>query len=274
MLKTLGVCSWSLHPDGCADLIERVQSCGLSHIQIALDPFDHGKWDLESTAQSLEAAKINLCSGMMTTAGEDYSTLDSIKRTGGVRPDEYWEANLKRARENAKFAYQLGLDLVTFHAGFIPEDGSAEHDAMVDRIKAIADIFGAFEIRTGLETGQEHAQTLLDLLSAPGLSHVGVNFDPANMILYGMDDPAHAIEMLKDHIVQVHMKDAIPTEIPGTWGQEVPAGKGAVDWDHLFQLVQSLPDEINVVIEREAGHQRVEDIIEAREIAIKHGCGQ
>lgn len=274
MLKTLGVCSWSLSPDRCDDLIQAVHRCGLSHIQIALDPFARGEWELDAAMISLEAAKVSICSGMMTTIGEDYSSLESIKHTGGIRPDQHWEANLARARTNAKIAHQLGLNLVTYHAGFIPEDDSAERDTMIDRVKAIADVFGEYEIPTALETGQEHAQTLLDLFADPRLNTIGINFDPANMILYGMDDPAVAIELLKNHIVQVHMKDAVPTQIPGTWGNEVPAGQGAVDWEHFFRIVQSIPKPISVVIEREAGDKRVEDIITAREVAFKHGCPQ
>lgn len=274
MLKTLGVCSWSLNPNVCADLIEAVQKCGLSHIQVALDPIACGEWELDAVMESLESANISICSGMMTTIGEDYTSLESIKRTGGIRPDEHWESNLARARDNAKIAHQFGLDLVTFHAGFIPDDDSTEHNTMINRIQAIADVFGEFEIRVGLETGQEHANTLLDLLADLRLSTIGINFDPANMILYGMDDPASAIEMLKDKIVQVHLKDAIPTEQQGTWGSEVPVGQGAVNWEHFFRTIQSLPNEIDVLIERESRTGRIEDIIEAREIALKHGCPQ
>jgi len=274
MLKTLGVCSWSLSPNGCNDLIEAVQRCKLSHIQIALDPLASGEWQLEAVVKSLRDANISICSGMMITIGEDYSSLESIKQTGGLRPDEHWEPNLARARSNAKIAHQLGLDLVTFHAGFIPEDDTNERDTMIDRIQAIADVFGEFGIRVGLETGQEHAQTLLELLADPRLANVGINFDPANMILYSMDDPATAIELLKNHIVQVHMKDAIPTLQPGTWGTEVPVGQGSVDWEHFFRVIQSLPNPVNVLIERESRTGRIEDIIGAREIAMKHGCPQ
>ena len=74
---------------------------------------------------------------------------------------------------------------------------------------------------------------------------------------------------LGEHIVQVHMKDAIATDIPGTWGTEVPVGEGQVDWDAFFEIVHALPEQIDVVIEREAGEQRVEDIRQAALLAWK-----
>ena len=95
------------------------------------------------------------------------------------------------------------------------------------------------------------------------LQNLGVNFDPANMILYDMGDPIDALQRLAPHVLQVHIKDALPTSEPGTWGQEVPAGEGAVDWDQFFSLISTLPNVVNLVIEREAGSSRIDDIQKA-----------
>lgn len=273
MVNSLGVCSWSLKPDSCGDLIHHLGLCELSRVQIALDPITSGSWDIQSLMNQITEAKVVIRSGMMETIGEDYSTLESIKATGGLRPDQHWDENLRRAQRDAEVAHDLKLNLVTFHAGFIPEEDSSERRTLIERIKAIADVFGEFGIRVGLETGQERAESLLELLSSPNLSHVGVNFDPANMILYGMGDPARSLELLKDHIVQVHMKDACVSMVAGTWGKEMPAGQGEVDWNHFFNQIRTLPNAIDVVIEREAGDQRVKDIIQAQKIATEHGCG-
>jgi sugar phosphate isomerase/epimerase len=89
---------------------------------------------------------------------------------------------------------------------------------------------------------------------------VGVNFDPANMILYGMGDPVAAIRTLAPHVVQVHVKDAVPTAVPGTWGREVVSGTGAVDWTAFLAAVRALPRVVDLVIEREAGPTREADI--------------
>jgi sugar phosphate isomerase/epimerase len=89
--------------------------------------------------------------------------------------------------------------------------------------------------------------------------NVGVNFDPANMILYGMGDPVAALRDLAPCIVQIHIKDALPTSVPGTWGREVTAGTGAVAWDAFFAQVGKLPSPVDMVVEREAGAAREGD---------------
>src|SRR6185369_16319577 len=106
------------------------------------------------------------------------------------------------------------------------------------------------------ETGQEKAPTLLGVLSELDCPNVGVNFDPANMILYGKGDPVESLRLLASHVRQIHVKDAFPTLKPGTWGREVPAGQGAVDWDAFFEAALALPRQVHFVIEREAGQDR------------------
>jgi sugar phosphate isomerase/epimerase len=99
---------------------------------------------------------------------------------------------------------------------------------------------------------------------------VVVNFDPANMILYGKGNPVEALQILGSWIRQVHLKDGIATKTPGTWGQEVAAGTGQVDWRSFFACLNELKFRGPVVIEREAGNQRTEDIRQARELAEKY----
>ena len=269
MQRTLGLCSWSLKPGSLNELLDRTAQCSINAIQIALEPLDSGVMPLEELRALCADSNIHLISGMMQTAKEDYSSLETIKATGGLRPDEHWETNQATARRQAIIARKLGLDLVTLHAGYI-EDGP-ELPTMIERIKSIAGIFAEHNIRLGLETGQEHAQTLMEILDSPGMQHIGVNFDPANMILYNMGDPINAMNLLKSRIVQVHMKDAIPTPTPGQWGTEAQAGSGGVDWASFFQLVEELPPSVAVVIEREAGDQRIEDIRAARKLAMHYG---
>lgn len=264
----IGVCSWSLSPNNPQILVSQLLETGVEGVQLALGPVLEGQgiWGLEGTdtTQVLSHAGIQLLSGMMATIGEDYSTLESIRATGGLRPDETWDANLLMAKKTAELAHQMGLKLITLHAGFIPEDrADPERSVILGRLSELAHIFDSHGIQLGLETGQESAITLLELLEELGCSNVGVNFDPANMILYGMGDPIEAIEILGPHILQVHIKDALPTEVPGKWGSEVSVGSGAVDWNQFLGAVCHLPRVVNMVIEREAGSHRLEDILKA-----------
>ncbi|MBK7405212.1 MAG: TIM barrel protein [Phycisphaerales bacterium] len=259
-MPRLGVCSWSLQPSSAGDLTARILECGVAAVQLALDPIRTGAWDQETTFRTLRDNDITLLSGMMATKGEDYSTLKTIRVTGGVRPDETWPDNLAAAKANAELAERLGLSLVTLHAGFLPHDpADPERGRMIERLTKIAEIFESHHARVALETGQESADTLLHVLAELPDS-VGVNFDPANMILYGMGDPIEALRKLAPSVAQIHLKDATPAVTPESWGAEVAAGRGAVDWKAFFQTYTSQALSCNLVIEREAGDSRITDV--------------
>lgn len=273
----LGVCSWSLRPRSAAHLAELVQRTGLTAVQLELDPIRTGVMPLEELRQALEGVGASVASGMMRMAGEDYSTLESIRRTGGVVPDAAWPENLAAARASAPIAAALGIDLVTFHAGFIPHDAADPlRPVLLGRIRELAGIFADHGVRVALETGQESADTLLELLAEldgampGGAPAPGVNFDPANMILYGMGDPIDALRRLAPHVLQLHVKDARPSPVAGEWGTEVRVGTGDVDWAAFFAVLREAGIAADLMIEREAGDDRVADIIAARELVLRH----
>lgn len=270
----LGVCSWSLQPATPADLVAKLGAAGLARVQLALDPVraaGGGEWSEIAAINTLTAAGITIESGMMGMAGEDYSTLESIARTGGVRGDAHWPANLAAAAANARLAARLGIGLVTFHAGFIPHNAADPVRAvMLARLRQVIDLFDDRGIRVGFETGQESADTLLHALDELDRPHAGVNFDPANMILYGMGDPVAALDKLAHRVVQIHIKDATPTTTPGTWGTETPAGSGSVDWPAFFGVIRRRGLAVPLMIEREAGGRRAEDIKAAASLVKAH----
>lgn len=268
----IGLCSWSLQPASVRDLVERIRAVGVSSVQLALDPIRVGNWSLTETREALAGAGITIVSGMMAMEGEDYSTLDSIRRTGGVAPDATWPANRRAAEQDAGIAAELGLRLVTFHAGFIPhEQRDPQRPVMLQRLRELADVFDAAGVRIAFETGQETAGTLLTALDELDRPQVGVNFDPANMVLYGMGDPVESLRRLALRIAQIHIKDALATATPGTWGREVRAGTGEVDWPAFFVAIRERGIKCDLMIEREAGEERIADMIAARELVEKLG---
>jgi sugar phosphate isomerase/epimerase len=199
--------------------------------------------------------------------GEDYSSLNTIRLTGGIAPDATWEQNWINIRATAALAHELKLKLVTFHAGFLPHKEKDPNFAkMLGRLTETADAFGVAKINLGLETGQETAPVLVKLLTKLKRPNVGVNFDPANMILYDKGNPIAALRVLGPWIRQVHTKDARRTKVPGTWSQEVAVGTGEVDWPAFFATLKKLSFAGDCVIEREAGNQRVADIRTAKEV--------
>lgn len=264
--RRVGVCSWSVRAGSPAELAERVRAIGVDCLQLALDPLRTRRWSTSETVQTLRMAQLEIRSGMMGTAGEDYSTLDTIRATGGVRPDQHWEENQRAASANARLAHELGLGLITFHAGFLPEEPGAERTKLVGRLREIVDRFAEHDVRAAFETGQEHAATLLSFLEELDRPSAGVNFDPANMLLYDKDEPTKALAELAPWVRQIHVKDARRTSVPGTWGQEVAVGTGEVDWRAFFDVVAARDLRVDLMIEREAGDERVGDMRAAREL--------
>jgi sugar phosphate isomerase/epimerase len=273
----IAICTWSLGPRGLDDLLGRLPTTNLTAVQLGLSPLLTGpvEWGGgRATVERLRATGITIVSGMMAMAGEDYSTLETIARTGGVRPDETWEMNAAHAEAVADLAAETGIDLVTFHAGFIPDEpDDPERATLIERLRIVADVFGTRGLRLGLETGQETAATLERALDELVRPNVVVNFDPANMILYGKGDPVEALARLAPRVGQVHVKDAVPTDTPGTWGTEVPVGEGAVDWPAFFDVARTIEPPVDYVIEREAGSERVADIERAR-CLVEHHLGR
>jgi L-ribulose-5-phosphate 3-epimerase len=270
LLKRLAVCSWSLQPQNAEQLVERLETIGLRRVQLALDPLHLEPAAWRATADLFAARKIELVSGMFGTIGEDYTTLETIKRTGGLVPDEHWEQNWRNIQTVATLAQEFQLKLVTFHAGFLPHEESDPHfQKLKDRVARVADLFATHRIDLGFETGQETAETLATFLTKLNRPNVGVNFDPANMILYDKGDPIEAMRVLGPWLKQCHIKDATRTTQPGTWGAEVPVGTGDVKWAALFATLKELGYEGNLCIEREAGTQRVADIITALQMVEK-----
>jgi L-ribulose-5-phosphate 3-epimerase len=263
----LAVCSWSLQPASPQQLIEHLRAIGLSRVQLALDPLRENPAVWGETAALFQQAGITIVSGMFGTVGEDYTSLESIHRTGGLVPDDTWDENWDNAQATAELAHQLGLKLVTFHAGFLPhEESDPEFEKLQHRIRLVADVFAAKGIDLAFETGQEEADTLKLFLEKLGRVNVGVNFDPANMILYDKGNPIAALRTLASWVKQCHIKDANRTQTPGTWGEEVPSGTGQVDWKQFFAVLREINFNAHCCIEREAGTQRVADIIAARKM--------
>jgi sugar phosphate isomerase/epimerase len=262
----LAVCSWSVQPSSPQELAARLEDIGIHRVQLALDPLRESPKVWDATEACFREKGISVVSGMFGCVGEDYSTLQSIRDTGGLAPDSTWEQNRRNIRATVPIARRLGLKLLAFHAGFLPHDESDPNfGKMLGRLSEVADVFADAGMNLGLETGQETAPVLLEVLQKLNKKNVGVNFDPANMILYDKGNPIEALRVLGGWVRQVHIKDAVRTKVPGTWGEEVPVGTGQVDWRAFVPTLNAHNSTCDLVIEREAGQQRVADIRFARQ---------
>ena len=260
------MCAWSLQPRTVEDLVSACEQLDLAAVQLPLKVFHRAGllspgWNEQATLAALARSGIAICSGMFATYGEDYSSLESIRASGGVRSDEHWSANAALAVEDAARARRLGLKLVSFHAGFLPEEqGDPLRLVMIERLRAVIDAFADQGVDVAFETGQETAETLIAVLDELDRPAAGVNFDPANMILYGMGSPTEALATLAHRVRQLHVKDAVPADRPGQWGTEVVVGTGHVSWEELFGVLAQQDLLIDCLIEREAGDERVGDV--------------
>jgi L-ribulose-5-phosphate 3-epimerase len=259
-----GICSWSTIPQGVNDLITSLQALGLKKVQLGIRPLWERPESWVNVKERLGDEGIKIVSGTLSPMGQDYSTLDTIRRTGGFVADKLWEENRKLAEITAGIAAQLGLENVLVHAGFVPEDHESRGFAiLVERLRIIADIFSNRGLNLMLETGQETPGTLLAFMAALDRKNLFVNFDGGNMVLYNTGEPIDSLKRLYSKIIDLHIKDAVYTDTPGTWGSEVPVGEGVTDWRAFIRFLAENDFRGNLVIEREAGVERIGDIRKA-----------
>jgi len=235
-----------------------MKEIGIGSVHLAVGPAlgDDGAAYLEA----VKAQGWTISSTMIGFDQEDYTTLDTIKVTGGVVPDDCWEKNKAAFEGAAKVTKELGVTFLSTHAGFIDHTDEEKYKVMCDRLKCLADIAAENGLILLMETGQETAEDLAGFMKDIAHPAVGINFDPANMILYAKGNPIEALKVLAPWIKHVHIKDATKTETPGQWGAEVPWGDGQVDSAKFLDALKGIGYEGTIAIEREAGEQRKTDI--------------
>jgi L-ribulose-5-phosphate 3-epimerase len=260
----IGVCSWSLAPAITA-AITRARRLGFRHMQVHLNPLMFLDDEERIEQRSIIArSRMILTAGMLSFPGEDYTTIDTIRATGGITPDEDWPIRKLIAHQGASIANDMGLRQISFHAGFIPSHMDDQHARIATRIREIALIFADYGIDLLLETGQEYPDALAQFLDSLACPNVYVNFDPANMIMYGAGDPIDAIEILGSRIRHVHIKDALASDAPGeTWGKEVPFGLGEVSPGDFLDALRTVDYNGYLTIEREGNADWRNDIPQA-----------
>lgn len=185
--------------------------------------------------------------------GESYADIPTVKKTVGLVPHETRAARTVEIKEIADFARTLDVDVVGVHLGFVPHDvNDPDYKALVELTREICGHCKQNRQSLHLETGQEPVDVLIQFLNDVGVDNLFVNFDPANMILYGAGEPLPAVEALGSRVRSVHCKDATWSDQPGeTWGCEVPLGEGAVDFKKFLNVLERIGYDGPLTIERE-----------------------
>lgn len=252
----IGVCSWSLQVRSVAELKSFMNRLEINLVQIACGDPHHAAWDEgDDLPKAALAAGFTMGGAMLGFPGEDYTSPQTIQRTGGFGDPATRPERLERLAWALDRTRALGLSDLMLHAGFIPEVGEPERKAFLDTLAKVSQLAAQKNITIAFETGQESSLLLrrtLDDLKCPNLK---VNFDPANMLLYDKDDPIKAVELLAPDIRTVHVKDALRTKVPGTWGEEVPLGQGQVNIKLFVETLKKAGYRGPLFIEREVGDQ-------------------
>ena len=185
--------------------------------------------------------------------GESYADIPTCARTVGLVPPATRAARLAEMKEIADFARLLGVDAVGLHIGFVPhDDADLLHRQIVAVARELCDHCKSNGQNLHLETGQESADSLLDFLAEVDRDNLFVNFDPANMILYGCGEPIEALRKVGRYVRSVHCKDAKWAARPGQeWGAEVPLGEGDVGIENFLRTLKDLGYAGPLTIERE-----------------------
>jgi sugar phosphate isomerase/epimerase len=259
----IGVCSWSLQVKSIPELKKLMDQLGITVVQIACGDPHHASWDEgESMPKAALAAGFTMTGTMLGFPGEDYTTPQTIQKTGGFGDPATRPERLERFQWALDRTKALGLSDMMLHAGFISEPKQPDRKPFLDTLAKVSQLAKEKGITVAFETGQETADLLrltLDELKCPNLK---VNFDPANMLLYDKGDPIRAVEILGPDIRSVHVKDAKRPTIPGQWGEEVPLGEGQANIKKFVQTLKKVGYRGALCIEREVGDQpgRIRDI--------------
>lgn len=187
-------------------------------------------------------------------------------------------ALIDKERKIMDMALKLGTNVVTTHIGVVPEDKNCpQYESMHRVCRELASYADELGGHFAVETGPEKAVLLKSFLDDLGSRGVGVNLDPANLVMCAGDNPAEAVITLKDYIVHTHAKDGVQNfyvdtkslyapkfyglePAPGGSYAEMPLGQGNVPWDAYIAALKEIGYDGFLTIERECGDTPVNDI--------------
>ena len=238
---------------------------GLSTVQIGYpEPLDNED-GIAQIKEAVQETGVEITTVFCGFPGESYADIPTVRATVGLVPENTRAERVARVMEIADFAQKIGVERVAAHIGFIPEDeNDARYPALVETVQKICEELQKRGQVFALETGQETAKTLRRFIDDLQRENIRVNFDPANMILYGNDNPIAAMPLLADWIDGVHCKDGKwPTE-EGKLGHETPLNEGDVNIPEWIKALLATGFTGPLTIEREiSGEEQKKDIRKA-----------
>jgi sugar phosphate isomerase/epimerase len=203
---------------------------------------------------ALASERFTLVTVFAAYIGEDYADIPTVQRTVGFIPAATRAEREQRTHEVSDFAAALRVASIACHIGFVPEDpGDRDYQEVRAMVRRVCDHAAAHGQTFALETGQEPAQVLLRFIQDVGRPNLRINFDPANMILYGTGDPIEALDALGPLVISVHCKDGDwpSRDWPGALGRERPLGEGSVGIERFVGKLKQIGYRAPLNIEHE-----------------------
>ena len=235
--------------------LEVVRELGIKTIQLHTPAKESRTAENAKTfTKKLQEYGITVTTVFLGFEGETYETIARTAETVGLVPPATRAARLAESYDIADFAALLGVSAIGSHIGFVPHDRTApEYIAVVETIRSLCDHLAKNKQTLHLETGQEPVDLLMTFMDDVQRPNIFINFDPANLILYGIGKPLEALRTVGKRVRGVHCKDATATTgTPGVdWGCEVPFGKGQVNAEQFLRILKEIGYTGPLTIERE-----------------------
>ncbi|MCL2744245.1 MAG: sugar phosphate isomerase/epimerase [Planctomycetaceae bacterium] len=250
---------------------DKAMESGVSVIQLKVPvAANRTEENVKKILDALKKHKVRLVCVVSGFAGESYKTIPTVKETVGLAPEKTRKARFEEFKDVSDFAKRLGAPSIQFHLGAVPHDtASKEYKDVVQITRDACDYVFENGQSLNLETGQETGAALLQFIRDVNRLNLHVNFDPANMILYGCGDPIEALRIVGRFVRSTHCKDARWAKQPGKeWGEEVLFGTGDVNAPLFLETLCSFGYDGPLIIEREnreSPEQQYNDVLKTIE---------
>lgn len=246
-------------------LLDQMVDAGLQTVQVLVNDESLHLMNDENAEKLLKMldGKLQVTSFWCGWSGPNVWNFVDGPGTLGLVPEAYRAIRIEELKKGAHFANRLGVRDMATHVGFVPEQPCYQgYRELVAAISHISDYCAQFDISFNFETGQETPVTLMRLFSDVGAENLGVNLDPANLIMYGRANPVDAIDIYGDKVRGVHVKDGdYPKGDFHKLGKERVVGEGSVNYPVFLPKLLKNGYKGDLYIEREiTGEERAEDV--------------
>ncbi len=252
-----------------AGRLKRLKEAGFQCVQLVSPPeADLAGPRFQELVEVVKASGVPVVGVAAVYQGESYADVAAVRATVGLLPAETRPARMEHTKRCGDFAHALDASNLTSHIGYIPEDRDhPDYGALVKALQEICDYLAPRGQNFCLETGQESADLLRAFIGDVGRDNLKVNFDPANMIMYGTGDPVAALDVLGPWVVGVHCKDGVWPKASGQLGEERKLGEGDVGIERFLVKLKEIGYQGPLVIEREIpGEQQMADFLAGKRL--------